>query len=413
MRALWDCRCTGRTRRLGSTVVLVLWLALVLSSCGDDDVSTVSDDGESTTEDSDASAVTAPSQAWIEEDLTFLVGRDELHGILTVPVSEGPHVAVVIVTGSEDPGGGLQSGLSSTYFTDLAHRFAESGYAAFRYDTRGVGQSDRGTGVPGLETRRDEAIAALQLVQGHPAVRPEAVGLWGISQEAWVISMAAADRPDDVAFVIAVSGAGISVAEQQVWGIESQSRAAGLDSDDVARATVFGRLIVDWQLSRPINQDTNTEVVDRLGDGPWKDFHTLVYDSDVLDPAERLTRAIEILTSVQDEPWAQALHLQDLYLPILRSIPPDQLESVNSVAERNLLTDPADHLTQVTSPVLAFFGEEDIVQPSHQSAELYASYLRAAGNTDVTIILLPGVGHEITPATVGYWNALLHWLDQR
>jgi pimeloyl-ACP methyl ester carboxylesterase len=204
-----------------------------------------------------------------------------------------------------------------------------------------------------IEAHRDEAIAALHRVQRLPAIRAHDVGLWGISQEAWIISMAAADQPDDVAFIIPVSGAGISVAEQQVWGIESQSRAAGLTPDDVERATLFGRLLVDWQLA------------------------------------------------------------EALYLPTLRSIPPEQIERLEAVAEQTLLTDPSDHLTRVTSPVLAFFGEDDIVQPTDRSAELYAQYLDEAGNEDVTIVILPGVGHDITPSSPGYWEQLAQWLDQR
>ena len=32
---------------------------------------------------------------------------------------------------------------------------------------------------------------------------------------------------------------GVSVAEQQVWGVETQSRAAGLSDDEVAKAVAF------------------------------------------------------------------------------------------------------------------------------------------------------------------------------
>ena len=41
---------------------------------------------------------------------------------------------------------------------------------------------------------------------------------------------------------------------------------------------------------------------------------------------------IEILTAIEEEPWAEALHLEALYLPLLRSVPPDQLEEVRAAA---------------------------------------------------------------------------------
>ena len=95
----------------------------------------------------------------------------------------------------------------------------------------------------------------------------------------------------------------------------------------------------------------------------------------------------------------------------MSSIPPDQIETVQIAAEQTLLLDPGDHLTNVTSPVLAFFGEDDIVQPTNRSAELFADYLDTAGNDDVTIVILPDVGHEIVLSTPGYWDQMVEWLD--
>lgn len=342
-----------------------------------------------------------------------MVGPNELHGILTLPASEGPHPAVVLAAPSERRSGAEPSGVSSSYWTDLAYRLTGAGYAAFRYDPPGVGESGGEAGFQSLQARSGEAIAALHRVQEHPAVRADQVGLWGISQGAWVISMAAADHPDDVGFIIPVSGSGVSVAEQQVWGIETQSRAAGLQPDDVERATLFGRLLIDWQLTDPLFREVNQQVAENLGDGPWQEFFTLVYESDTISPASGLSAAIEILTSIQDEPWAQALYLEDVYLPPLLSIQPDQLEAVKAAVEQTLLVDPRDHLTRVKSPVLAFFGEDDIVQPTVRSADLYAQYLDVAQNDDVTLVILPDVGHDIVLSSPGYWERLAQWLDER
>ncbi|HSC90841.1 MAG TPA: CocE/NonD family hydrolase [Gaiellaceae bacterium] len=370
-------------------------LASVVVSCGGGDGSTAPKDA-----------------AWTEEEVTFSVGPNTLNGILTLPDSEGPHSAVVIASGSESREGSIQSGVTDAYFADLAHRLAGAGYAAFRYDSKGVG-SRGDAGLQTLDAKRDEVIAALRRVRRHSSIRADEVGLWGISQEAWTISMAAAAEPDEVAFIIPVSGAGISVAEQQVWGIEAQSRAAGLQTPDIERATLLGGLLVDWQLTEPLFHDANEKLVAKLGAGPWQDFFTLVYDSDALGPAENLSRGITILTSIKDEPWAQALHLEELYLPRLRSVAPEQIEQLKAASGQSLLIDPRDSLTRVTSPVLAFFGEDDIVQPTDRSAKLYAQYLDEAGNDDVTIVILQGVGHDISPSSPGYWDRLVQWLDER
>lgn len=73
--------------------------------------------------------------------------------------------------------------------------------------------------------------------------------------------------------------------------------------------------------------------------------------------------------------------------------------------------DPGDSLTRVESPVLAFFGQDDIVQPTDRSAALYAQYLEEAQNDHVTIVTLPNVGHDIVLSTPGYWEQLITWLD--
>ena len=136
-----------------------------------------------------------------------------------------------------------------------------------------------------------------------------------------------------------------------------------------------------------------------------------LYPPDPISPSDRLTGVVEILTSIQDDPWAAALHLDTVYLPALQSIPPDQVETVQILAEQSLLLDPGDHLTKVTSPILAFFGEDDIVQPTDRSAELFAHYLDTAGNDDVTIVILPDAGHDIILSTPGYWDKMVQWLD--
>jgi pimeloyl-ACP methyl ester carboxylesterase len=76
------------------------------------------------------------------------------------------------------------------------------------------------------------------------------------------------------------------------------------------------------------------------------------------------------------------------------------------------LNDPKDSLTKVHCPVLAFFGEDDLLQPSDTSANLYEQYLTDAGNDDFLILVIPDVGHGISPSTPAYRVALSDWYEQ-
>ena len=348
---------------------------------------------------------------WREESIAFGSGADELYGILTLPAGEGPHPAIVLISGSVDTATGVRSGASSRYFREHAVEMARHGFAALRYDPPGVGRSTRVSGFETLDQRAEEAVAALRALQARTDIRADRVGLWGISQGGWVIAMAAASYPQDVAFLISVSGSGVSVAEQQVYSIETQSRAAGLAEADVDKAVLFGRLLVDWQLDEPIYRAANETTAQTLGPGPWSDFLALVYEPGEITLAEGLERGIAILCSVQDEPWAEFLYLEELYLPQLEGIPPEQVAALRALTGPNLLNDPRAYMTWVRCPVLAVFGEDDLLQPTERSAALYEQYLTKAGNDGFQIAVIPGVGHALYVSMPAYRQALDEWLD--
>jgi pimeloyl-ACP methyl ester carboxylesterase len=137
----------------------------------------------------------------------------------------------------------------------------------------------------------------------------------------------------------------------------------------------------------------------------------LVYEPGQITPSESLAQGIEILKSVQDEPWAKFLYLRELYLPQLESIPAEQVEALRAMTGQTLLEDPADYWTRVRCPVLAIFGEDDLLQPTAKSAALYEEWLAQAGNGRFEILVIPGVGHSIGLSTPGYWDGLSGWLD--
>ncbi|MGD8814438.1 MAG: alpha/beta fold hydrolase [Anaerolineales bacterium] len=348
-------------------------------------------------------------RSWIEEEVSFTFGQDQLFGILTLPSSEGPYPAIVIVSGARSTGA---EGVSSTYYIEHARKMASLGYAVLRYDPPGVGQSSGERGFQSLDNRTEEAIAALHYLQSRSDIQWNRVGLWGISQGGWVIAMAAAAYPQDVGFIISVSGSGVGVAEQQVHSIEAQSKAAQMPEQDVTKAVLFGRLLIDWQLSIPQYRDLNEAEAQALGEGPWTDFVALVYEPGTITPAVGLQKGIEILRSIQDESWAEFLYLREVYLPRLESIPPEQVEVLKATTGQTLLNDPQEYWSNVQCPVLAIFGADDLLQPTARSADLYEQYLTEAGNGNFNIVVIPDVGHYITLSTPGYWEVLSNWLNQ-
>jgi fermentation-respiration switch protein FrsA (DUF1100 family) len=132
------------------------------------------------------------------EELTIPAGDHRLAATLYLPPAGPPAPAVVFVHGAGPAvrGGGYQ---------ELGRHFAQKGVAALIYDKRGCGASTGDWRRAGLYDLAEDALACVRLLRGRPEINPAQVGLWGLSQGASIIPIAAGRSPE-VAFVVAVGG---------------------------------------------------------------------------------------------------------------------------------------------------------------------------------------------------------------
>ncbi len=148
-------------------------------------------------------------------DVGFESGAVVLSGTLYLPLTAGPHPAVVLVHGSGPD--------TREPYRNLAAHFARSGVAALVYDKRGTGRSTGDWRTAGFEALAEDAIAAVRLLRAHGAIATERVGLWGISQGGWILPLAASQAPE-IAFIIPVSASGVSPARQEMWRVGNNLR---------------------------------------------------------------------------------------------------------------------------------------------------------------------------------------------
>jgi acetyl esterase/lipase len=66
----------------------------------------------------------------------------------------------------------------------------------------------------------------------------------------------------------------------------------------------------------------------------------------------------------------------------------------------------------VSAPILLVQGDADEIV-EHAEAEALAAVARRAGNPDVTVATLPGVGHAFTGGEIGTLEAVTSWLRER
>lgn len=338
------------------------------------------------------------------EVITFTVNDKEINGILTHPAADAPCPALVLLHGAD------RSGKDDPYYVEHAQQLVRSGFAVLRYDGPGWGGgSGQGQGFETLEYRTEEAIAAVKHLQARPDIKPNAVGLWGVSQGGWICQMAAASYKG-VAFVISVSGPGVTPAEQEVYRVEAESCAEGFDEDEIAKAVLMRRLMVDIVLSAPMYREINLSESRRLGGGLWSELAELTYNP--IEPVAEHGKVVEVLHGVEEERWTKFLHLDEV-LPMLESFPPQAWEMVKAQMQAVMNVKPADFLTKVRCPVLAIFGEKDTSIPVEKSAALYRQYLRQAGNESLTIEIFPNASHTIRVGEAfadGYFDLMVEWL---
>lgn len=170
-----------------------------------------------------ATAVAAPGTPGHDRrEVRFASGRFELVGDLLIPPGEGPHPAIVYVWGA-----GPTDREAQIERSRILRSFLDGGYAVFLYDKPGSGSST-GEFTPGRLFHERAAILldAVAALQADDAVEPDAIGLYGSSQAAYVMAVALA-RTSDVAFVIAWSCPMQDSIEQSAYLVGNYVRCEG------------------------------------------------------------------------------------------------------------------------------------------------------------------------------------------
>src|SRR5579872_5664644 len=86
----------------------------------------------------------------------------------------------------------------------------------------------------------DDGLAAIEYLKTRKEVDAKRIGVWGLSQGGWLGPLAAS-RSKDIAFVIAVSGPGVTPGEQMIYYYRRQLLAGGFSETDAADASSLRR----------------------------------------------------------------------------------------------------------------------------------------------------------------------------
>ncbi|MFJ9691260.1 alpha/beta hydrolase family protein [Kitasatospora sp. NPDC101183] len=167
-------------------------------------------------------AMLVPLSAWADDapvatPVSF-TGADgtTLHGELIAPRGAAHRPALVMVGGAGP--------VTTAELRPGAEAYARHGIPTLIYDKRTDGYSTTHRDFGQLA---EDALAAVRLLRTRPEADPGRVGLWGLSEGAWAVSLAAG-RSDDVAYVITAGAVGLTPARQQAWAYGEFLRHAGV-----------------------------------------------------------------------------------------------------------------------------------------------------------------------------------------
>jgi pimeloyl-ACP methyl ester carboxylesterase len=299
----------------------------------------------------------------------ILVQHPEGHslaGTLTIPKGDGPHPAVVLISGS-GPQDRDETLMGHKPFLVLADHLSRQGIAVLRYDDRGVGESIAGEANLADDTSLDFATD-VELLVDHLRTRtdidPNRIGLMGHSEGGLIAPLVAAKRQDAIGFIVLLAGPGVPGGDILTAQVKALLLASGEAPQAVERVSQCQQQLIDAVMS----------------DAP---------EEDVRASARRLLQSQMAMAEatkdmVIDDNQVDAVVAQ-IGGPWMRTF---------------IKLDPAEALASVKCPVLALNGTLDLQVPIDQNLPVIERVVRDAGG-DVTAVRLEGLNHLFQPATKG------------
>ena len=293
----------------------------------------------------------------------------KLSGSLTLPEGEGPFPAVLLISGS-GPQDRNEEAWKYKPFLMIADRLTRQGIAVLRMDDRGTGKSGGRYADATLQLAATDAECALDYLLRRKDIRRGKTGLAGHSMGGTIAFRIAAQRPQDVAFVLSLAGAAIPGKDLMMHQCEkiilSQLPATTSDSLRTLYEELYGTMALPLPLDSTRHRSTPlmVSIWQHLG------INEGTYRENLTDSIRR--RKARQLTG-------QAIS------PEIASI---------------IQYDPSHDLSRVQCPVWAVNGAKDLQVLPEENQKAIETL--AKGSPQVVTHIYPGLNHLFTEAPTGH-----------
>jgi uncharacterized protein len=323
-----------------------------------------------------------------EEEVTYenTKHKVKLEGSLTLPQGDGPFPCVLLITGS-----GMQDRDETLFghkpFLVLADHLTRNGIAVLRVDDRGANKSSKVSQDDTSADFMEDVLAGVNYLKTRKEINPKKIGLMGHSEGGLIAPMAAAQAPDDIAFIILLAGTGLP--GDQIMGMQSRA---------LLKATGAPEKFLDWnagvhrQLIALLRVEKDVNAVRE------KTKEILTAEMGKMEPDVRvfLAKSVAALkgkTEGNEEPKLEEL--------VLKQMEPQIKAFTGGWFRFFLQFDPRPTLSKVKCPVLALNGELDLQVPPKENLAEIAKALKAGGNADVTVKEFPKLNHLFQTCKTG------------
>ncbi len=293
---------------------------------------------------------------YIEEEVTIqnLKAKVKLMGTLTIPRSDKPCPAVILISGSgaEDRD---ETIFGHKPFLVLADYLTRKGIAVLRVDDRGVGGSTGDTMSSTSEDFAGDVICEMNYLKIRKEIDTGKIGLIGHSEGGIIAPIVAVKNPD-VSFIILLAGTGMTGEEILYLQNKLIFKNAGASDDVLAKQLEFLKKQFD-----AIKNESDEKII--------KEKTRAILKSQIGDNDELVEKTLNQVTS----PWFRFF----------------------------LIYDPKPILKQVKCSLLALNGSLDLQVAPKENLSAIEETLKAGGNKNYTIKELTGLNHLFQMAKTG------------
>jgi len=289
----------------------------------------------------------------------------KLAGTLTLPQSEGPFPAVILITGSGQQNRNEEIA-GHRPFLVLSDYLTRKGIAVLRVDDRGIGGSTGNVSQDTTEDFAGDVLTGVEYLKSRKEIDPSRIGLIGHSEGGLIAPMVAV-KPPDIAFIVLMAAPGVTGEEILYMQSDRIARAEGASNETIAQ----NEALVRRMYSVVKEEKNNTAAEEKLRE---------ILRTEIANTSEQKTESSGHSEAVIDA----------------------QVTALTSPWMRFFLTyDPRPTLMKVKCPVLAITGEKDLQVPPEENLRAIDDALKAGGNKDYIVKELPGLNHLFQTAKTG------------